>query len=327
VHIVLYPRVAPDVLDVAERLLPPGFTLKMVDPSVGPAGLAAALAEADFLMGFIGPLPAEAWRAAKSLRLIQLLSAGYDNLQIDQARQLRIPAATNGGANAISVAEHAVMLMLALYRRLPQFDRDVRQGKWRSAARGETRYHELGGKRVGLIGMGMIGRQVAKRLRGFDVDLWYYDVRRLAPEEEAQLGATFAAFDDLISSVDVLSLHLPLLPETRGIIGEKELSAMRPGSVLINTARGELVDEPALVKALQAGPLAGAGLDVFAQEPPPADHPLFSMENVVLTPHSAGPTWESWPRRFANGYANVQRVARGEKPQWVIPELRDLLEG
>jgi glyoxylate reductase/D-3-phosphoglycerate dehydrogenase len=325
-QIVLFPRLAPDVLAIAERLRPDGFALEVADPASGPAGLAAAVARAEALVGFVGPLPAEVWAAAGRLRLIQLLSAGYDRVEIERARALRLPIAINGGANAVAVAEHAVMLMLAVYRRLTQLDGAVRRGEWRAATRGDVRYHELGGTRVGLLGMGQIGREVATRLAGFGVDLSYHDLRRLSPDEEARLGATYRPLDDLLATADVLSLHLPLLPETRGIIGAAALATMRPGAILINTARGELVDEAALAQALRDGRLLGAGLDVLSQEPPPADHPLLAFEQVVLTPHTAGPTWESWPRRFANAYANVERVARGEPPLWVIPELRDLAE-
>lgn len=320
-RIVLYPRPVPAVLEIGRALLPTGYELDVVDA----AELAAALVDAEYLMGFVGPIPEAAWEAAKSLRLVQLMSAGYDDVQIDEARAKRIPVSLNGGANAIGVAEHTVMLMLAVYKHLAQLDHEVRLGGWKSGRRQEARITEIGGKRVGLLGLGQIGRQVIKRLRGFDVELFYYDVRRLAPAEEASLGVTYLELVDLIAGVDVLSLHLPLLPETRGIIGAVSLATMRPGSILINTARGELVDEDALAAALRAGPLGGAGLDVLTQEPPPADHPLFSLNSVIITPHIAGPTWESWPRRFANGYANIARVARGERPEWVIPELRHLL--
>lgn len=323
-RIVLYPRFAPDVLAIGRDLCPEGFDLVISDPT-DVTRLAEDVGRSDFVVGFVGPLPGPVWEAARSLRLIQLLSAGYDNFPIEGARALRIPVATNGGANAIAVAEHAILLMLSVLRRLVQLDREVRAGSWRQTQRGDVRYHELCGRRVGLVGMGMIGRQVARRLHGFDVDLSYYDVRRLSPDEEMAIGTTYLSLDDLLSTVDVLSLHLPLLPETRGIVGARELALLRPDAVLINTARGELVDEPALVEALTSGRLAGAGLDVLAQEPPPRDHPLFALEQVVLTPHAAGPTWESWPRRFANAYANVERVARGESPLWVIPELQDLL--
>lgn len=321
-HVVLMPRLAPAVLAIAEDLLPAGFTLGIADP-VTPSGVfATALAPAEYLLGFVGPLPEEAWAVATHLRLIQLLSAGYDRFPIERARERGVPVALNGGANAVAVAEHAVMLMLAVYRRLTQLDRAVHRGEWRAGAGGEAQYHELGGKRIGLLGMGQIGRAVAQRLVGFDVDLCYTDVARLSAAEERVLGATFLPFEDLLANVDVLSLHLPLLPETHGIIGAWALAAVRPGTVLINTARGELVDEVALAAAVRSGRLLGVGLDVLSQEPPPPEHPLLALDNIVITPHTAGPTWESWPRRFSNAYANIVRVSQGEPPRWVIPELR-----
>lgn len=324
-RIVLYPRPAPDVLAIGQSLLPDGWQLTIADREPDQAALTAAIAEADVLMGFVGPLPEAVWEAARRLRLIQLLSAGYDSIQIERARAAGIPVAINGGANAIGVAEHAVMLMLAVFRRLTQLDRGVRQGVWGNPTRGAIRYHELGGKRVGLLGMGQIGREVSRRLAGFNVDLCYHDVRRLAVAEETQLGATYLPLDEMLASADVVSLHLPLLPETRSIISAPQLALMRPEAIVINTARGELIDEAALAEALRANRLAGAGLDVLCQEPPPADHPLLALETVVITPHTAGPTWESWPRRYANAYANAERVRRGEAPLWVIPELRSLV--
>ncbi len=316
-----HPRLAPDVLAIAEDLLPAGFTLGTADPGAPSAAFATALAPAEYLLGFVGPLPEGAWAAATRLRLIQLLSAGYDRFPIERARERGVPVALNGGANAVAVAEHAVMLMLAVYRRLTQLDRAVHRGEWRAGAGAEARYHELGGKRVGLLGMGQIGRAVGQRLGGFAIDLCYTDVARLPAAEEQALGATFLPFEELLATADVLSFHLPLLPETRGIIGARALASVRPGTVLINTARGELVDEVALAAALRSGRLLGAGLDVLNQEPPPLEHPLLALDNVVLTPHTAGPTWESWPRRFGNAYANIARVSRGVPPRWVIPEL------
>jgi phosphoglycerate dehydrogenase-like enzyme len=324
-RVVLYPRPAPDVLQIGTSLLPQTLSLEVADSAMTPFELAAALSPAEYLIGFIPRLPSEAWAAAGKLKLVQLLSAGYDNFPIEVARQKRLPVSTNGGANAISVAEHAVMLMLAVYRRLPRLDRTVRGGVWRQALRGAERYYEICGKQVGLIGMGMIGRNVARRLRGFDATVVYNDVRRLALETEAELGLKYVSRDELISTSDIISLHVPLLVETRGLIDATALAKMKPTAVLINTARGELVDETALHAALVSGQIAGAGLDVLAQEPPQPDNPLFMLDNVVITPHSAGPTWDSWPRRYANGYANIGRVTRGEKPLWVIPELADLL--
>ena len=326
-QIALYPRLAPDVLAIAERLRPEGFTLEVADPAAGDAGLAAVIGRAAFLVGFVGPLPDAVWAAAGRLRLIQLLSAGYDRVEIDRARERRLPIALNGGANAIAVAEHTVLLMLAVLRRLTQLDAGVRRGEWRAATRGDVRSHELGGRTVGLLGMGQIGREVARRLAGFGVDLRYHDLRRLPADEEARLGATYLPLDDAAGDGRHRSASTCRCCRRRAAsIGAAALAAMRPGAVLINTARGELVDEAALAAALRSGRLLGAGLDVLAEEPPPADHPLLGLDTVVLTPHTAGPTWESWPRRFANAFANVERVARGEPPQWVIPELRDLLD-
>ena len=325
--VVLYPRPAPDVLRIAERLLPPSLDLVVADTALAPAALAECLAPAEYLIGFIGRLPTEAWAAASRLRLVQLLSAGYDTFPIETARGMRLPVATNGGANAISVAEHALMLMLAVYRRLPQLDRGVRAGVWRPSQRGAERYYELCGKQVGLIGMGMIGRNVARRLHPFEATVVYNDVRRLAPEAERELGVRFVDRDELLATSDIVSLHVPLLPETRCLIDARALGLMRPTAILVNTARGELVDEAALEQALVSGQILAAGLDVLTQEPPPADHPLLKLDNVVLTPHSAGPTWDSWPRRFGNGYDNILRVARGERPLWVIPELADIVAG
>lgn len=318
---VLLTPLAPDVLEIAQRLLPAGFALEAA--SSAEAELLCQVEQADFLVGFVGRLPPDFYRRAGRLKLIQLLSAGYDGIEIERAREAGVPVATNGGANAISVAEHAVMLMLAVYRRLIEMDRQVRSGGWRSAPLGAERTYELAGKTAGILGLGNIGREVARRLRCFDVQLLYYDPLRRTPAEEQALGVRYAPFDEVLQQADILTLHLPLSPATRSLIGRPELALMKPGAVLINTARGELVDEAALIEALARGHLLGAGLDTLAQEPPPPDHPLLRSNRVVLTPHCAGPTWDSWPRRFANAFTNIERVARGEPPLWVIPELRD----
>jgi phosphoglycerate dehydrogenase-like enzyme len=147
---------------------------------------------------------------------------------------------------------------------------------------------------------------------------------RLGPEREADLGVRFVELDTLLRTADAVTIHVPLSATTRHLIDAESLSLMKPTAVLVNTARGGLVDETALATALRERRLLGAGLDVLSQEPPPADHPLLELDNVVLTPHTAGPTWQSFPRRFANCFANIERVQRGERPLWVIEELADL---
>lgn len=318
--IVYCPRPAPDVLAIAQEFLPAGFDFQVVD---APA-LPGAVTDADFLMGFIGHLERAVLTSASRLRLVQLMSVGYDTFNLSAARAAGIPVAVNGGANAIAVAEHAIMLMLATMKHLTELDAAVRVGEWRSGPAGEVRLYELWHSTVGVVGMGRIGRQIAQRLRGWEAQLLYYDPVRLSAGQEQDIGVAYRELDDLLSVSDVVTVHVPLNDQTRHLIDARALALMKPSAVLINTARGGLVDEMSLADALRQGGIAGAGLDVFGQEPPPADHPLLALRNAVLTPHVAGPTWQSWPRRFANCFANVERVARGEPPQWVVPELADL---
>ena len=321
--IVLAPVPDPDVLAMARQMLPADFGLEVSSAE----DLPRAILEAEYLLGFIGRLSDETLAGARRLKLIQLMSVGYDNFNLDGARRARVPVATNGGANAIAVAEHAIMLMLAALRHLTELDARVRAGEWRGAARGlgALRLHELWSSTVGIIGMGRIGQQVAERLRGWEATLVYFDPVRLAPERERELGVAYLPLNELLAASDVVTVHVPLSDQTRHLIDARALRLMKPTSVLVNTARGELVDEGALAEALQERRIGGAGLDVFGQEPPPKNHPLFRIPNTVLTPHLAGPTWQSWPRRFANCYANIARVRRGEKPHWVVPELADLV--
>jgi phosphoglycerate dehydrogenase-like enzyme len=307
----------PDVIAIACRLLPPGFELRLVTAD----GLAATLPEADYLMGFIGHLDDATLAGARRLKLVQLLSVGYDRFNLAGARAARIPVAVNGGANAIGVAEHTVLLMMATLRHLTELDAGVRAGRWSAGAK---RLYELWSSTVGIVGMGRIGQEVALRLRGWGASLVYHDPVRLAPDRERELDVAYAPLDELLARADVVSLHVPLSAATRRLIDARALARMKPTAVLINTARGELIDEAALARALDEGRIGGAGLDVLSAEPPPADHPLLSTPNTVLTPHMAGPTWQSWPRRFGNAYANIARVQRGEPPQWVVPELADL---
>jgi phosphoglycerate dehydrogenase-like enzyme len=318
--IVYAPPPAPEVLAIAEGLLPPEFDFDVVPPE----SLLAALSDATYLMGFLGRLPDGALAGAPRLRLVQLMSVGYDDFDLDAARAAGVPVAVNGGANAIAVAEHAVMLMLATLKRVTELDAAVHAGEWRSGPSGELRLYELWHSTVGIVGMGRIGRQVAQRLRGWEAELLYFDPVRLPPDEEQALGVAYRPLDELLRAADVVTVHVPLSAGTRHLIGASALGLMKPTAVLINTARGGLVDEAALAAALSDRRILGAGLDVLSQEPPPPDHPLLRAPNAVLTPHVAGPTWQSWPRRFANCFANIARVERGERPEWVVPELADL---
>ena len=160
--------------------------------------------------------------------------------------------------------------------------------------------------------------------KGFGMAVQYFDVARLSEDAADALGVRFRLFNELLRTSDIVSLHVPLIPSTKHMMGAAQFRLMKPTAYLINTCRGPVVDEPALHEALTNGTIAGAGLDVFDQEPPPANNPLFTLDNVILTPHYAGPTWDNQPARFRNGFDNVERVARGEKPLWVVPELAEL---
>jgi phosphoglycerate dehydrogenase-like enzyme len=321
-RIVLAPVLDPDVLAIGRRMLPEGLTL---DP-VSPADLPREALDAEYLllMQGVGTLNEDTLLKAKNLKLIQLLSVGYDDLNLEAVRKARIPVAVNGGANAIAVAEHAVMFMLATMKHLTELNDNVRAGKWRAGPLGALRLYEIWSSTVGIIGMGRIGQQVVQRLQGWEAKIVYYDPYRLSPEREQALGVTYLPLDELLRTSDVITVHVPLSDQTRHLIDARALGLMKKTATIINTSRGGLIDEDALVEALRSGQIGGAGLDVFRQEPPPPDHPLFKLPNAIVTPHMAGPTWQSWPRRFENCYANISRVQRGEKPQWVVPELADL---
>lgn len=326
-RVLMIPKIEGDLLEMGRSLLPPDQTLILGDLQEGGAAIAAKVREAEAIVwvatavGAKGGIPDEIWENAPGrIKLIHTLSAGYDEIDLDRARQAGVPVCTNGGANAISVAEHTIMAMLAAYRRLPDLLAMTAAGKWRPLPR-DTRYYELAGKTVGIVGMGNIGREVARRLHGWSANLIYYDVFRRPAAEEADLGITYVPLDDVFKRADVITLHTPLLPETRNLVNATRLALMKPTAILVNAARGGLVDEAALLAALNEGKLLGAALDTLGQEPPPADHPLLHHPRVIATPHVAGPTWDSWPRRFGNAYANVARVARGEKPLWIVPEL------
>jgi phosphoglycerate dehydrogenase-like enzyme len=316
-RILFAPRQPDVILEIARSLTPPGFELVVADP--GMPEFYQAAADAEFYLGLARQMGGEFFRSAPRLRLVQLLSAGYDRVDVEAARKAGVPVANNGGANAIAVAEHT--LMLAVLKKLVPFHNDVVAGKWRVGNPAEGRVYELAGKTLGIVGLGNIGKKVARRAAAFDMRVQYYDIARLSEEQEDALRVRFVLFGELLRTSDVVSLHVPLDDTTRAMVGPRELALMKPSAILINTCRGPVVDEAALHRALTEGRIAGAGLDVMVDEPPAPNHPLFTLPNVTLTPHSAGPTWENWAARFRNGFDNIQRVAGGGRPRWVIPEL------
>ena len=318
---ILFSPSQPDaILDIARSMTPPGYELVVAD--VGSPKFYDVAPEVEYFLGLSRGIGGEFFRSAPKLKLVQLLSAGYDRVDIEAARKAKVPVANNGGANAIAVSEHTVMLMLAVLKRLVRFHNDIVAGKWRTGNQVEGAVYELSGKLVGIVGLGNIGKKVARRVQAFDARVQYHDIVRLTENEEDALGVRFVLLDELLRTSDIVSLHVPLDDTTRAMISTRELALMKSSAIIVNTCRGPVIDEAALHHALSAGKIAAAGLDVMVEEPPAKDHPLFSLPNVTLTPHSAGPTWENWSARFRNGFDNILRVAAGRAPKWTVFEMK-----
>jgi len=232
--------------------------------------------------------------------------------------------ANNGGANSRAVAEHTILLMLAVYRRLVHQHAMTAGGRWRGNQPMSTLY-EMHGKTLGIIGYGTIGKRVARiAAGGFDMRIQYNDIVRLSEDAEDALNVRYRLLPELLRTSDIVTLHVPLTSQTRGMINTAALAQMQPHTVLINCSRGPVIDFAALHDALTTGRIAGAGLDVFPAEPPSPSEPVLSLDNVVLTPHLAGASRETRAKQTRNAFDNVLRVARGERPLWVVPELRDV---
>ena len=321
-RIVLVPPSAATA-ELARAIAPTAFELVM--PKDDPGEIRGLLDKAEYMICYPHIKMDDGFhKAAPKLKLIQLLSAGYDAVDIGAANRAKVPVANNGGANAISVAEHAVMLMLTVARRVVWQHASVSGGRWRGNGPAPAMY-ELYNKTLGIIGLGNIGKKVARRAKAFGMNVEYYDVKRLTEDEEDALGVKFRLLRELCRNSDFISLHTPLNDSTRHLIGAAELALMKPTAIIVNTSRGPVIDEVALHATLSQHKIFGAGLDVFDQEPPPSNNPLFNLDNVVLTAHFAGPTSDNHTARFRNAFDNVQRVARGEKPLWVVPELAEIL--
>jgi len=259
---------------------------------------------------FNTPITKKIVMAAKGVRLIQQPSVGYQHIDVDVCREAGIPVANTAGANDISVAEHTIMLALSLIKKLIYANSKTQKGEWPQLEVGGS---ELYGKQYGILGMGRIGREVAKRLVPFGVNTKYYDIVRLDKNEEDRLSVSFMALEDILKTSDMIGLHLPLTDKTKGIIGGAEISLMKPTAILINVGRGELVDEGALASALREGKIAGAGIDVFFEEPIKNNNPLIRLENVILTPHIAGTTNEAKGRIIAMAFENIYNVLIGRE--------------
>jgi len=296
-------------------------TCREEDLPLPPAELAQALRDMEGLMLAGARLPAEVVARAPRLRAVSSVGVGYDNLDLAACTARRIPVTNTVGVVEETTADLAFALMLGAARRLPECDRYVREGRWRHWQWTLLWGADVHGKTLGLYGFGNIGQAVARRARGFDMRILYYARQRVAEALERDLGAQRVDRDTLLAQSDFVSVHVPLTAETRHAIGVAELARMRPSAFLINTARGPVVDEEALAEALERRAIAGAGLDVFEQEP--HVHPtLLRLPNVVLAPHVGSGTSETRARMARVAAQNLLDLLDGKPPKTLLnPEV------
>ena len=314
-HIAFLTPMAQVTLEAVSKLLPANCTIAFAQTS-SKAEQSKLLADADVVMIAGTFIEGDVIRQAPRLKMIQKWGIGVDKIDLAAAKERNILVSITSGATSVPVSEHTLMLMLAVSRRLPLAHRSLGQGGW-IATELRTVCSKLDGKTVGLFGFGGIAQHVAKRLKGFDVEVIYHTRNRVAPAIEDQLQARYVDFETLIAQSDILSLHAPLSEQTFHRFNADTFAKMKRGAILINTARGELIDEPALIQALQQGQLSGAGLDTFEAEPPSADNPLLHMDQVVATPHSAGGVYDNLPNLVGHMFRNIELFQRGLP----IPEI------
>ncbi|HXH85873.1 MAG TPA: NAD(P)-dependent oxidoreductase [Nitrospira sp.] len=287
------------------------------DPDV-PALIAASPI---LLMGAVGPrLPASLFEKTK-LKLVQVTGAGVDRLDAPTLKKAGIPVCNVPGGSNYAVADYAVTTASVLLRRFAWADSEIRAGnyvKFRARMLADN-LSGLDGLAVGVVGLGTIGLAVAQAFHNRGCAISYFDPAPRDPAGAKAIGAKSVTLDELLRTSDVVTLHVPLLPATKGLIGEAQLAAMKPGAILIQVARGGVVDEEALASALNSGHLGGVAVDVYSQEPPPPDNPLFALQGdaarrLLFTPHVAGITRQSSASLFKAAWENIERVLKGEAP-------------
>ena len=273
--------------------------------------------EADFLLVATAKVTEDHFRTADRLKMIQHQGVGYDGTDVESARKRSIPIGLTPEGTSIGVAEHAILLILAVYKRLVQAHMSLQKGEWLQFGLRSVSY-ELYGKKLGLLGFGRIGRETALRADAFGASVIYHDPFATMPSPEDGMAyvpsAVAVGFPELLQQSDIISLHMPLTPETRGIMNAAAFERMKRSAIFINTARGGLVVEKDLIASLRNEIIAGAGLDVFEKEPVTQDNPLLSMDNVIATPHISAGTKDALIQKMRAAFANLKRFTEGEKP-------------
>jgi len=313
---------APLAIERVRKLLPDGLDADIVvlkertesEAVVEVKG--AHLVIGDFTFGV--PISRRVIEAMDTCRLIQQPSVGYQQIDVAAASECGIPVANTAGANDIAVAEHTIMMALALLKQLVFADSATRRGEWPQDELLQRGHFELAGRTWGLIGVGRTGTEVARRLQAWGVKIIYFDVANIPVQLERDLRIRRVEINELLSKSDIISLHIPLNGATAGLMNMSNLGKMKPGSILINVARGGVIEESALIHVLENRMIAAAGLDVFVDEPLAGDHPLCRLNNVLLSPHAAGTTLDARRRIMTMVSQNLHRVIAGEVPQSVV---------
>ena len=284
--IALYGTFSDNMMTCLKEKCPEGFSLYSVHENAP----VQELAEASYIISRAGTVGEAAFEAAPKLRFVQKWGVGYDKIDVKAAGRRGIPVSICTGGNSLPVAELTVALMLAVLRNVVPMNIRMKAGQW-DRDRFFPRSFLLSGKTVGLVGIGNIAKKVAAILRGgFDCKILYYDLVRLPEEIEEEMNVQYVSLSDLVRQSDVISLHVPLLPSTEGMIDREKFSMMKSTAIIINTSRGGVINEQDLIEALEEGTILGAGLDTYSQEPLSKDSPLHKLEQVVTTPHCGGNT-------------------------------------
>jgi phosphoglycerate dehydrogenase-like enzyme len=300
--------------------VPNDWTIKFLNDDATEEQMIEEARDAEFfLVTSVQRVSAKVIQSLTKLRLLHVDGVGFNGIDVAAATEVGLPVCNNRGVNASAVAEFAVGAMIAGLRRMMLIDRETKAGRFAECQKAyrATGVNEMSSRHVGIIGCGAIGRNVARLLKPFGCKLYYFDERRPSPEVEKELGVVYLELNELLKTCDIISLHVPLLPDTINLISGPQIEMMKPSAMIVNTSRGEAVDQYALAEALETGRIYAAVIDTLFPEPPENDHPLLRLspeaqDRLLLTPHTAGTTNEVFEEELKMVIVNIQRELSGE---------------
>ena len=310
--VILYCETVPEGFrDLVKSLFPPGFDLRFLFP--GGTDKQGKIEDADYIIASIYKVTKDVIDRAKKCVFMATPGNGYDNYDYEYAREKGIYVTNAPNLNSTTTAEMTIALIMCCYRRICRIDYGCKHGEWHSWTWRHDSYEVLG-KTIGIVGAGAVGKEVMKRLQGWGVKILYNDPIRMSPEMEEELHATYVDLNTLLKNADIVSLHCPLLPGTRGMIGKEQLEMMKKNAIIVNEARGAVIDNAALAEALENGDIWGAAIDCWEKEPLDPNDPLVHMDKVVTTSHLGAVSRETAERVFKCVFDNIVRVENGERP-------------